>query len=48
MDGLLAYATIAERHEKNEEALGVLLRLVVCPPAPNPLSFQGLRIFLSF
>jgi hypothetical protein len=27
--GLLMYATIAEVHDKNEEALSVLLRLVV-------------------
>jgi len=29
IEGLLLYATIAERYEKNEEALSVLLRLVV-------------------
>lgn len=28
-EGLLCYAAIAERHEQNAEALGVLLRVVV-------------------
>jgi tetratricopeptide (TPR) repeat protein len=45
VEGLLLYATIAERHEKNEEALSVLLRLVVTNKDFSPIKKLIAKVF---